>query len=150
VSVADVAAVVAAVASVGGLGTGIYIARYGAKSAEKLETKKWRRSHLVNQIDEVMRAWDNYVSHRLDSTKLWDVFETMDRIEKYGSKKLSKLTIQLRHGWERYDIYSTTMSHEELPPGSSAVKESAAPFVELIEIYEKWKEAAKAELGLDQ
>ncbi len=71
----------------------------------------------------------------------------MGKIEKYGSKRLSDLTTELRHCWERYDIYSEGMGHKELAPGSDELFEHAAEFIQLAETYGEWKEAARAEIG---
>ena len=93
-------------------------------------------------------AWDDYMVHKLASPKLWNVFEPMDKIEKYGSDALSALTVRLRHQWETYEIYSQSRSREELAPGSPAIREAIGPLLELIEIYSEWKAAARAEIGV--
>ncbi len=54
--VGDIGAVVAAVASLGALATGIYAARYTSRQTARLELAKWYRERLSADVTEILHV----------------------------------------------------------------------------------------------
>ncbi len=138
----DVAAFIAAGASLCTLGTSIYIARYQSKHSQNLERIRWRRERLVDQVIALVAAIERLLRSSEDEDALELVTSILD-MDVPLSLQLSdsvanSLEVLLREFW-RY------LFPEEFPARKSIEYQRNLATVALAD----FKTKARSELGID-